>query len=123
MPEKKRGLDQEAKRYAARLESARLAMGLTQEQMAQGLGITVSTYRSYEKGRSRIPLEFIPKLAEITGRSIYYFHGVPDPRGLDGDEQTLISLWRKLRPTARRAVLDLARTFARESQNTPEMQQ
>ena len=114
MPSKKRGLDSEAMKYGARLEAARLAMDLTQKELGERLGLTESTYRSYEKGRSRIPLELIPRLADVTGRTVYYFHGMPEPRGLDGDEQMLISLFRRMRQTARQMVCDLAKSLVRD---------
>ena len=114
MPSKKRGLDSEAMKYGARLEAARLAMDLTQKELGERLGLTESTYRSYEKGRSRIPLELIPRLADVTGRTVYYFHGMPEPRGLDGDEQMLISLFRRMRQTARQMVFDLAKSLVRD---------
>ena len=114
MPSKKRGLDSEAMKYGARLEAARLAMDLTQEEMGKRLGLTVSTYRSYEKGRSRIPLEVIPRLADVTGRTVYYFHGMPEPRGLDGDEQMLVSLFRRMRQSAKQMIFTLAKSLVRD---------
>lgn len=120
MPRKKRPLDPVAVKYGTRLEAARTAAQLTQEEMAQALGLTTSTYRSYEKGRSKVPVDLIPSIAQLTDRSVEFFHGIPEPRGLDPDEQTLIARFRRLRDSGKRMVSDLARSLAQNGRVEPE---
>lgn len=91
-----------------RLAAARDSLGMTQEEVAKALGIELSTYRHYEKGRHMIPTVLLCLLPAVLRRPITYFLGLPDERGLEADEQTLIGLYRELRPGTRRAVLELA---------------
>lgn len=49
------------------LEDARKKKKLTQFEIAQRLGIAVSTYNQYEKGRRGIPYDKVILIAEILG--------------------------------------------------------
>ncbi len=109
---RKGALDPVAVAYGNRLSVAREAAGLTQEQVAEAAGLTVSTYRSYEKGRARVPVDLLPQLAEVFGRSLYWMHGLDDPRELSGDEQQLVTLYQGLRESARDMVMKLAQGLA-----------
>ncbi|MCP3706783.1 helix-turn-helix domain-containing protein [Paraburkholderia sp. CNPSo 3274] len=48
-----------------RIASARKAHGLTQQQLAEALGIAQQTLAHYEGGRSRVPASMLPTLAEL----------------------------------------------------------
>ena len=52
------------KALGARVASARKALNLTQQQMADRLGIAQQTYAQYETGRARFPASMLPKLAQ-----------------------------------------------------------
>lgn len=52
-----------------RLRSLRRARGLTQLQVARGLGLTEGAYRSYEAGRTEPRMGDVPLLARILGVS------------------------------------------------------
>jgi len=47
------------------LESVRKKMGLTQEQMASMLDISVSSYNQYETGARSVPTEIAQKICKI----------------------------------------------------------
>lgn len=40
-------------------------LGLTQQEMAEKLGVTITTYQHYERYLSRIPAEILFKVAEL----------------------------------------------------------
>lgn len=48
-----------------RIAQARHAAALTQQQVADGLGIPQPQYASYEVGRRRVPVSMLPRLARI----------------------------------------------------------
>ena len=48
-----------------RIASARRAHGMTQQQVAEVLGIAQQTLAHYEGGRSRVPASMLPTLAEL----------------------------------------------------------
>ena len=53
-----------------RLRDARLAAGLTQEDVARGLRLTADMIRNYEHGRCAIKLTRIVQLAKLLGCSV-----------------------------------------------------
>ncbi|WP_245639752.1 helix-turn-helix domain-containing protein [Paraburkholderia heleia] len=48
-----------------RIASARRAHGITQQQLAEALGIAQQTLAHCEGGRSRVPVSMLPTLAEL----------------------------------------------------------
>jgi len=85
---------------AARLRERRVALGLTQQQVAEVLGITYQQLYKYEKGVNRISAGRLHALARALGVDIGYFY-----EGFGSAEP--------LRPTARqRQMIELARSFA-----------
>lgn len=57
-------------RLGKALAQARHAAALTQQQVADGLGIPQPQYASYEVGRRRVPVSMLPRLARIFKTSI-----------------------------------------------------
>lgn len=49
------------------MKQARVGAGLTQEQMAERLGVTNITYFSYEKNPSKMRVDRLLKFSEVTG--------------------------------------------------------
>lgn len=56
-------------RFASRLEAIRLALGMTPEEMARDVGVTLRTYRKYAKGEG-MPRRVDPVL------TFCYRHGI-----------------------------------------------
>ena len=57
------------------LRQARLAKGLTQQQVAAHIGINQNTYSYWETGRSRVDTAALPRLAALFGVSVDYLLG------------------------------------------------
>nr|WP_297274753.1 helix-turn-helix transcriptional regulator [uncultured Agathobaculum sp.] len=55
--------------FAEQLKSARLSSGMTQQQVADAMGITNSTYCGYETGKRQPDVEKIKQLAKILNTS------------------------------------------------------
>lgn len=53
--------------YKLMLKSIRQSRGINQQEMAEKLGMRLSTYRTWEQGVSRINLEDACKISEILG--------------------------------------------------------
>jgi transcriptional regulator with XRE-family HTH domain len=62
-----------------RLRGKRLALGLSQGDVAISLGVTPDTIEGYERATIRVPPEHLIKLAELFGVSVSYFF--PGPSG------------------------------------------
>lgn len=65
------------KELGYRLRAARETVGLTQEEMAQRLGLTLAAYNRYEQAQRRMPVAELRRAAEILGRPPSYFLGEP----------------------------------------------
>jgi transcriptional regulator with XRE-family HTH domain len=85
---------------AARLRQRRIMLGLTQQQVAEMVGITYQQAHKYETGANRISVGRLHALARALEVDVGYFY-----EGLGSGGPA--------RPTARqRQMLDLARSFA-----------
>jgi transcriptional regulator with XRE-family HTH domain len=85
---------------AARLRQRRTMLGLTQQQVAEMVGITYQQAHKYETGINRISVGRLHQLARALGVEPAYFY-----EGLGSGEPA--------RPTARqRQMIELARSFA-----------
>jgi len=80
-----------------RLARARDALKMSQQDVADALGITVEAYGSYERGWHVIPTENLIKVPDVLKMPITHFLGLPDPAGLTGDERMLLQIYRSIR--------------------------
>ena len=58
-----------------RLKELRLKLGLTQQNIADYLGVTHTTYNYYEKGKSEPDIEKLSKMAVLFNTTIDYIVG------------------------------------------------
>jgi transcriptional regulator with XRE-family HTH domain len=60
----------------------RMMLGMSQEKLAEGIGLTFQQVQKYEKGTNRISASRLQHIAHILGVSVtYFFDGAP---GLPG---------------------------------------
>lgn len=82
------------------MRERRVMLGLTQQQMAELIGVTYQQAHKYEKGINRIAAGRLYHVARALGVEVSFFF-----EGLGGDEQAF-------RPTPQqRMLLELARNF------------
>ncbi len=108
-----RGKKQAAVAIGNRMRAARESLGLLQEDVAKRLGVSLESYGGYERGYTVVPTELLPGLSAVLRRSVNYFLGLPEPCGLSPEEETVVALFRELRPHAKRMVTDLLVNLAR----------
>ena len=82
------------RKIGTRLRQAREDKGLTQEEVADLLGLTDVGYGAYERGQRLIPVDFLIKLTGILDRSVNYFLDSPAPNGLTPEEEELVRIYR-----------------------------
>ena len=83
----------------ARMRERRIMLGLTQQQMAELIGVTYQQAHKYEKGINRIAAGRLYTIAQALGVEVSYFF-----EGMDSEKS--------FRPTPQqRMLLDLARNF------------
>ena len=92
----------------AKVRERRLALGLTQQQLAELIGTTYQQAHKYEKGINRIAAGRLHVIARVLGVEPGYFY-----EGLGSGEMA--------RPTARqRQMIELARSFVALSRRQQE---
>ena len=119
----------------SRVRQRRMQRGMSQEQLAEHLGLTVPQVQKYEKGVNRIGASRLHKIAGLLGAPISTFFEAhtgaqasetdggrveTEPAGPDpsvfADRETIalaLAFRRITRPQLRRALLELARAAAR----------
>ncbi len=120
-----------------RLRRRRRLLGLTQQQVAEGVGIRFQQIQKYECGANRISAARLWQLAQVLEVQISYFYDgltetpmrrerdgmgesrSPDARPADAsagkETQDLIRAYQNLGERPRRRLLDLARSLNTES--------
>lgn len=61
--------------FKERLRLLRAEKGISQKQVAEGLGITEVGYRNYEAGRRKPNFDILPAIADVFGVSTDYLFG------------------------------------------------
>jgi transcriptional regulator with XRE-family HTH domain len=98
-------------------------LGLTQQQMAELIGVTYQQAHKYEKGMNRVAAGRLYYIAQALGVEVsYFFEGLPTTGGLmpSPQQRMLLELARNYlnipHPRHREAIVALARALA-ESEN------
>lgn len=88
------------------LRAARMAAGISQEEVARRLDVKQATVSAWEVGRNEPDVEALSKMASIFDTTIDALAGRP-PKidGISGDLAALISQFEELTPEDKRAVL------------------
>ena len=106
-----------------RIREARLAAGMSQEQLAELLGTSYQQVQKYESGANRVTGARIERLVSALNRPLYYFFpNVTDVRAAptvsaflaSKEGQKLSSLWPRLSPASRIHLLSTAELLAKE---------
>jgi transcriptional regulator with XRE-family HTH domain len=70
------------KHVGSRVRMRRLVLGMTQEKLSDGLGLTFQQVQKYEKGTNRIGASRLQHIAHILQVPVpFFFEGVPDLPG------------------------------------------
>lgn len=73
-----------------RIKDVRQDHDLSQQQIAERIGLYTTTYQRYERGEREVPLDIAIALAKYYNVSIDYLAGLTDqPRTLDGSPYTV----------------------------------
>jgi len=118
-----------------RIRMRRKVLGVSQERLAEALGLTFQQVQKYERGSNRVSASKLYEIARFLGSPIsYFFEGLADPTSgeaavVDGPEQMmhdflmtsegleLAAVFPKIpRGRVRRRVLDLIRSLAGEEE-------
>jgi transcriptional regulator with XRE-family HTH domain len=113
----------------ARVRMRRKLLGMSQEKLADALGLTFQQVQKYERGANRVSASKLFEIARFLDVApAYFFDGLAVDAGLNGapGEQSLhqflmtpegvelASLLPRLNPKYRRRVLELVRTLAED---------
>jgi transcriptional regulator with XRE-family HTH domain len=77
----------------ARMRERRIMLGLTQQQMAELIGVTYQQAHKYEKGINRVASGRLYNIAQALGVDIgYFFEGLDSDKSLKATPQQRLSL-------------------------------
>lgn len=114
----------------ARVRMRRKFLGVSQEKLADALGLTFQQVQKYERGANRISASKLFEIARYLQAPVaYFFEGLSEQTAMEGFSESqpeqfvhgflmtpegieLASLFPKLPPRYRRRVLELVRTMA-----------
>ena len=103
-------------RIGAAIRARREELGITQAQLAKGIGLTFQQIQKYEKGVNRVAASTLVRVADVLECHVSDLYGSPDdgaePRSTS--EKQIVRLWKQLRPREREAVIGMIREFIRE---------
>ncbi|MFC1976116.1 helix-turn-helix domain-containing protein [Chloroflexota bacterium] len=108
-------MDELRKTIADRLKFAREEKGLTQNDVAEILGVERASYAHVETGRNMLTIPNLFKLQEILDKPVTYFLdiGIGD---LTADETELLELYRAIPPgDLKENVMNILRTTAQQA--------
>jgi transcriptional regulator with XRE-family HTH domain len=88
----------------ARIRERRIMLGLTQQRLAEMIGVTYQQAHKYERGINRVSAGRLYEIARVLNTPITYFYD-----GIGDDKPRTV-------PTHQRMLLEIARNFA-EIQN------
>lgn len=81
--------EQFSKELGSRIASFRKARGLTQQQLADSLGLKQYAIANYETGRYKVPVTMIPELASLLGVEVNALLGMEPQRKKPGPASKL----------------------------------
>ena len=104
--------------FPERLKSARLRLGMTQEQLGYELNVTKASVSAWENGREAPGFRLLPRLREVLGVSLdELLCGLGDDGPVASvetgltvrgeDEATLLRAYRRLSPKRRKGLLGM----------------
>src|SRR5271156_5143452 len=71
----------------ARIRLRRRMQGVSQEKLADALGLTFQQVQKYERGANRVSASKLYEIAAALRAPIsYFFDGLADPASIDGEE-------------------------------------
>ncbi|WP_191555768.1 helix-turn-helix domain-containing protein [Brevundimonas aurantiaca] len=98
-------------KIGANVRHRREALGITQAQLGQSVGVTFQQIQKYERGANRISAAALLKIANALECSVADLYGDPDPAGTSMSERAILKLWQRLREPERDAVVTMIREF------------
>jgi transcriptional regulator with XRE-family HTH domain len=139
LPELERAPNPVDLHVGARIRMRRKLLGVSQERLAEQLGLTFQQVQKYERGANRVSASKLYEIARALQTSVgYFFDGLADTQGapgsgaIDGAAEfmhelvmtpeglELAALFPKLkRGRVRRRVLDLVKALAEEEDDVP----
>ena len=104
----------------ARMRERRIMLGLTQQQMAELIGVTYQQAHKYETGRNRITAGRLSRLAQALGVKVGYFYdgltSPPEAAQVTPQQHRMLELTRNFMAITsrkhREAIGNLARSLA-----------
>ena len=97
-----------------RLKNARLAKGMTQDQLAEKINVSVAFLSRIESGKTRINLVRLNEICDITGVSEAYILGGTSKNSSNYLTDEFNSLLKNCPPEKRKQIYEIAKIIVNE---------
>lgn len=103
-----------------RIRTVRQRNGIRQKDLAKAVGISNGAFTNFEKGRRRISIDWLTKIADVLDMPVAYFlEDDPRPSAGHPKERRLLAAWRELASVLQRdflrLIIDLSKQRRRRS--------
>lgn len=108
--------------FGSKIRVFRLQAGLTQEKLAEELGITFQQVQKYESGATKVNLVKLQQIAEVLNIpvSAFFEDSFPTICQHNDSELKLLKAFRDIKEThLQTSVIDIVTGLARRKKNTP----
>lgn len=97
------------KQFANKLKEIRIASGLSQEKLAEKLGVATKTVSYWENGHNAVTFNKIPLIAKALGVPVYKLFVFSDI--VNGDNKEILELINSLTERERRCVSNVIKAI------------
>ena len=99
-----------------RIKAARIAQGMTQEKLAEGLSVSVGYISQVERGVTKISLNLLGAISALVEKDLAYFVQDSATEGKAYLTEEVARLWEELSPQNRRIALTLLQKLKQEQE-------
>jgi transcriptional regulator with XRE-family HTH domain len=105
-----------------KLKEARESADLSQDEVAKKLGLSQGAYSDFERGKTRLDVNYLVQLSTILSKPVTWFLGIDDENGrhLAPDEVELLDAYRSLPYEVKPYALGIVQDMAQRAKDNKE---
>lgn len=101
-----------------KLKEARKDAKMSQEEVAKRLDLSQGAYSDFERGESRLDVNYLVQLSDIFNKPVTWFLGIEDGHDLSSDEKELLDNYRSLSYRGKRYALGMIEGLVQQEKDS-----
>lgn len=97
-----------------KLKEAREDAKMSQTEVAKRINISQGAYSDFERGESRLDVNYLVQLSDIFNKPVTWFLGIENGHDLSSDEVELLKAYRDLSYKGKKSALGLVQHVLRQ---------